>query len=137
MAASLFEGIVDWSSSILANIVEDSESAFLVRIERIVQSICNHFIRSILKGEQFTSVIVTQAQVAGDSDATTDSIDHWLKEGLGIHVRGLDKYRILRIVDCCEPGSILRSIDTTVIRSLKEKLSGHVSLLLSDAYSPP
>jgi hypothetical protein len=117
VAAALLELVVDGADLVFRNVVIDVEVVVEFLWEIAVEAVSEHLVIAVLEREELASVVVAEAKVVRDVDATAAGGDDLREQGLGVEVGGLDKNGRPGVAKGGEEGFILRCIDAVMVRS--------------------
>jgi hypothetical protein len=70
VTAPSLELVVNWHDLIFGDIIVDAQVLFVLFTHALVQTVRHHLVIAALEGKEFTSVVVTQADVVSDLDTT-------------------------------------------------------------------
>jgi hypothetical protein len=117
VAAALFELVMDGADLIFGNVVVDVEVVVEFLWEFVVEAVSEHLIVAVLEREKLAGVVVAEAEVVCDVDATAAGGNDLGEKGLGVEVGGLDENGRAGMTKGGEGGFILRCVDAVMVRS--------------------
>lgn len=117
VAAALLELVVDGVNLVFRDVVVDVEVVVEFLWEFVVEAVSEHLVVAVLKREELAGVVVAEAEVVRDVDATAAGGNDLGEEGLGVEVGGLDENGRVGVAKGGEEGFILRCVDAMVVRS--------------------
>jgi hypothetical protein len=91
VAAALLELVVDGVDLVFRDVVIDVEVVVEFLWKFIVEAVSEHLVVAVLKREELAGVVVAEAEVVRDMDATAAGVNDLGEKGLGVEVGGLNE----------------------------------------------
>jgi hypothetical protein len=117
VAAALLELVVDGVDLVFRDVVIDIEVVVEFLWKFVVEAVSEHLVVAVLKREELAGVVVAEAEVIRDMDATAAGGNDLGEKGLGVEVGGLNENGRAGVAKGGKEGFILRCVDAMVVRS--------------------